>query len=208
MIGDGVSPQPNVANSYAVLGVTAGAPLTLVERIYWQRAHALTEAARRGEPNARERLDELNTAQALLRETPVGAAAASTGVPVRAARRGAAVAVLVCSLAGAGVASVAFDVIAGAGVFACGAVATLVLGMRGAAPDAPSPGESQRDALAMLYLAPGAAADEIKIAYETLRDSTLAGGSDRDAAVLDRLERLQSAYQSALPSGGVAYRRS
>lgn len=191
---------------HVVLGVTADAPLTLVDRIYWKRAHALGEAQRRGDPVARARMDELNAAHAQLREAAAPAFAVSASTRVRAAHRGAALAVLASSLAAMVVVGSAYGVVAGAAVFGGGAIATLALAMRGAAPASPSAEESVRDALATLYLAPGAPADEIQLAYEVLRDSTLAGGSERDAEVLDRLARLQSAYHSALPSGGAAYR--
>lgn len=200
--------QASIASApHAVLGVTADAPLTLVDRIYWKRAHDLGEAQRRGDLVARARMEELNAAHAQLRE-----AAAPDLVPVsanseRGAHRGAALAVLATSLAATGVVGAVYGMVAGGAVFAGGAVATLFVGMRAAAPAAMSEDAAQADALATLFLAPGAAADEIQLAYDVLRDTTLAGGSDRDPEVLARLARLQSAYHSALPSGGAAYRR-
>lgn len=195
-----------LTDSQTLLGVTRSAPLGLVERLYWKRTHELLQAERDGTPDAQARIEALNAAHAMIRELPAPELAA-LGAPAQATHRGLAFGVLAVTAAVAGAVAVGYSMAVGAVVFASGTVATLALGLRDAAPGH-GPVVAAPEALEVLCLAPGATSDDIQIAYEILRDSTLSGGSDRDAAVLDRLERLQSAYHTALSSGGAAYRRS
>jgi hypothetical protein len=180
---------------HAVLGTMPGAPLALLDRLYWGRVRRLIEAEARREPDAHELIEQLNAAHAEVRtlgeRRPRRAPAASKGQ--RAARPARTRTPLVAALA----------------------AAIGVLGLRRVAAPQESDIRGTRrrlaarnDALATLYLAPGAVSYEIRIAYDTLRESALADRSQGDTALLDRLERLEHAYQSAMSSGGTAYRRS
>ncbi len=198
------SPDESLIDPYAALGVDLDASLALMQEMYWTRVTRLVEADRAGDPRARTQIEALNAALALLRSPDrkaaydaehvrAGAGTSVSDTPAQSTSRrwvlpGALLVALVVSVvlgAAFGAASAAV-VLTGAGAVA---LATRVYSRRQQ--------RHERDAIALLQLAPGASRVEIDLAYDTLTESVLAR-IRHDDNVIARLESLDHAYLLAV----------